>query len=157
MANNTFLQIPNDVDDPVILRRVLDSIVIAIDEIRGDRGDSKMASEADLQDAASNQVSTATNLGQLVRDLNALDNNFLRRDGKNVADAPISYDKTHTLAGLNFADVDTVTDMIGKITPTVTVVPQASPAPLAGSVDPALMSSKIDELIAILIATKVLI
>ncbi len=151
MANNqTFLQIPNDVDDVIVLRRVLDNIVIAIDEIRGDRGDSAMASQNSVDDAQSNLVSTASNLGQLIKDVNALDNNFIRIDGKNVARAPISYDSKYKLSGLNFATMDEVKKVSSVL------VPKPAPALLAGDVDPANMSAKIDEIIQSLISAKVL-
>jgi len=150
MANNeTFLQIPNDVDDPIVLRRILDNIVIAIDEIRGDRGNSAMASKNDLNGAKSSLVSTASNLSQLVDDFNAMDNNFLRIDGKNVARAPISYDKKHKLSGLNFASMEELKKLKDQIKP------KPAPAKLAGDVDPANISAKVDAIIDTLVQTKV--
>jgi len=150
MANNeTFLQIPNDVDDPIVLRRILDNIVIAIDEIRGDRGNSAMASKNDLNGAKSSLVSTASNLSQLVDDFNAMDNNFLRIDGKNVARAPLSYDKKLSLSGLNFATMDELKKLKDQIKP------KPAPAKLAGDVDPANISAKVDAIIDTLVQTKV--
>ena len=150
MANNeTFLQIPNDVDDPIVLRRILDNIVIAIDEIRGDRGNSAMASKNDLDGANSSLVSTASTLSELVGDFNAMDNNFLRIDGKNVARAPLSYDKKLSLSGLNFATMDELKKLKDQIKP------KPAPAKLAGDVDPANISAKVDAIIDTLVQTKV--
>ena len=146
MANETFLQIPNDVDDPVVLRRVLTAMVETIDEMKGNRGDDKLASESQL-------ISTATSLNDLVGDVNRLDNSFLRRDGKAPALAPISYDKKYKLVGLNFADVNHVTEAVvagvATIDLSIYVVENTEPAPdlLGGNLDPSAMSAKIDELI----------
>jgi len=141
MANSTFLQIPNNVDDPVILRRILTAIVEHLDTLKGNRGEGEAGKKSQL-------VSTASDLKELREDFNSLDNNFLRKDGKNVAETPISYGKAFSLEGLNFCDVDTVDKKVKAVTKGY-IKKSDTPATdlLAGNDDPATISAKVDELI----------
>jgi len=154
MGNSTFLQIPNDISDPVVLRRVLTSMVETIDTLKGNRGDDAAATESQL-------VSTASSIDELAKDLNSLDNNFLRKDGKNVATSPLSYDGKKNLSGFNFADVRSVEDKMKLLEKTlgkkfIKKGDEVAPTLLAGNTDPAAISSKVDEIIQKLILVGVL-
>ena len=141
MPNSTFLQIPNNVDDPVTLRRILTSIVAQLDTLKGNRGDGEAGSKSQL-------VSTAANVDELREDLNALDNNYLRKDGKNVAETPLSYKEAFSLEGLNFCDVDTVDKKVKAVTKGyIKKSDTSAPDLLGGNDDPAVISAKVDELI----------
>lgn len=150
MPNSTFLQIPNNLEDTVTLRRVLTSIVEQLDTLKGNRGDDKAGSESQL-------VSTAKDVAELRDDLNSLDKNYLRQDGKTVAKAPISYEREFDLSGLNFCDVNTVDDKVKAVTKGYLKKSTTSaPALLAGDTDPATISAKVDELITLLISAEIL-
>jgi len=144
MPNSTFLQIPNNLDDNVTLRRVLTAIVEQLDTLKGNRGDDKAGSESQL-------VSTAKDVSELRDDLNSLDKNYLRQDGKTVAKAPISYEKAFSLSGLNFCDVDTVDKKVKVVTKGyIKKSTTSAPSLLAGNTDSAIISAKVDELITLL-------
>jgi len=148
MANETFLQIPNDVDDPVVLRRVLTSLVESIDEIRGNRGNDPSVTESQL-------VSTASNIKDLVEDFNSLDGQYLRIDGKNHATGILSYSSSETFSGNQIVDAAYVDKKVGKQIDGKEYIKKnagTAPSPLAGDIDPAHISAKVDELIVAITA-----
>lgn len=104
----TFLQVPPNLDDDKILRRVLSAIIERIDKLGGSRGGEEVATKSQLN-------STASSVEDINQTLNSLDNSFLRKDGKNTAIAPISYDSKQSLKGLNLIDYNTAKELIGSL------------------------------------------
>ena len=48
MAGNTFIQVPNDITSPIILKRFLGKLILELDKAFGNRGQVSFASNKDL-------------------------------------------------------------------------------------------------------------
>ena len=48
MAGNTFIQVPNDITSPIILKRFLGKLILELDKAFGNRGQVSFASNTDL-------------------------------------------------------------------------------------------------------------
>jgi len=143
MANNTFLQIPNNLDDVVVLRRVLTDIVKQIDVLIGARGDGKAATESQV-------ITSANNLEQLSKDVNSLDNKFVHRDGDTNITAALAYTSSFSLVGNSLVTATHVTEATKEFKPLVVVT---APAEL---VDPNNTVAKVNEIITALKSTKLM-
>ena len=135
MANSTTLQIPNNLDDVVVLRRVLTDIVASIDELVGARGDGKAATESQLN-------TTANSIGDLANDVNSLDNKFVHREGDTNISGALAYTSSIALSGNSL-----VTASFVEAKGYLIASPTSAPSKLNGNSDTAVMSAKIDELI----------
>lgn len=84
MVNSTFISVPLNVDDPVTLRRFLETLVLKLDEAFGNRGNEPFATESSFN-AATDSVTQAIN------DLIAEDKLFVKLDGSRLIYAPLKY------------------------------------------------------------------
>lgn len=164
-SNTTYLQIPPNLDDPIVLRRVLTIIVELIDGLKGNRDTGAAAVN---QEDVDNLIAK---VDSLLQGLGNLSDIYIRTDGSNSATGPLTYASTFTLTGHNLADVDTVNAKVAVLSSTIASTylassvaaatyvakdTQSAPTLLAGDVDPANISAKVDELINVLKLTDIL-
>lgn len=83
MTNSTFIQIPNDVTDPLSLKRFLSKLVLQLDIAFSNRGSGGFADSSYIK-------STATSIQEVVADINNLSNSFVLLDSSNIKE-PIQY------------------------------------------------------------------
>lgn len=74
MTKQSIVQLPASIEDPIIIRRVLDVIITEVDKLKGDRGGEAPAT-------ASNVLGNFESLNQLTREINILVNKFSPLDG----------------------------------------------------------------------------
>lgn len=75
--NNTFIQVPNDVGDPIALHRFLSRLVEQVDVAFGERASEGFATVNSLKTASPLTADElATNLNSLVERLEVLENNL---------------------------------------------------------------------------------
>jgi len=105
MRTNSFIAVPANVDNPDVLKRFLNSLILHLDTAFGNRGSGGFATSADYN-------STATTVDGVVKDLNNMSKNYLRADGTIPAVDALSYDKalkfTKQLEIVNKDYVDTL-------------------------------------------------
>lgn len=155
MANSTMIQIPNNLDDLVTLRRVLTSIVEAIDVLQGNRGTDSAAKSSQL-------VSTAASISELTEDINSLSNVFIHSDGSNKITGALTYATDISLSGNNLIDYKTAatldTELEAKLNKMyLELDQQTAPGLLAGNTDVVAISTKVDDIITALINSKLFI
>ena len=93
MANNTLIQVPNDLTDPNVLNRFLHKLVIELDTAFSHRGTDGFATSSIV-------LTNAKTLEGAVDSINDLVNTFLLLDSSNLTDTLI-YKDTPTLTEPN--------------------------------------------------------
>lgn len=141
-SNGTLIQIPDNVDDKITLRRVLDRIVQEVDELKGHRGGDGSAQASQL-------VSTATSLDELRQDFNDLDNQYIRSDGKTTIKKPLTYSSKVKPKGNNLVDAEYVDTKLSEelLTLSKKFVKKQTIAPLPAGATNAQIVAKINEII----------
>jgi len=108
MAGNysTFIQVPSNVDDPMVLKRFLDKLIQELDVAFGNRGDSRFAKPEEMQGFVEN-TSFENELAELNAKLNSMQeeidrlkevklpfdiNDYMPKDGSEDFTGIVSYD-----------------------------------------------------------------
>lgn len=111
MSNQSFVQIPTDLSDEVVLRRFLTTIVAQIDLISGNRAESPFVLEAEQEDSTQDIVTLADNIDLTNETVETLSKDIddLEDDVDNLEDdfSSIQYAVTHQSLGAvyrNFND-----------------------------------------------------
>lgn len=85
MANGyTRMQLPSNISDQVILRRVLEDIILAVDRLEGNRGGEKLGSQEDV-------LGNFNSIRELRANINQLAQQYLKVDGSIEARGLLTY------------------------------------------------------------------
>ena len=141
MGNSSFIAIPPNIDDPIVLRRILDKIVEVMDLAFGNRGNSKFTVSGDVTDEVNSLNSYISSL-------------YSKSDGSTSYTAPVGYKGIYSLGDLDLTSVNWVkayTPSLSKQTAPALINSSSADADIKANAD------KIDNLINILKSAGILI